>query len=349
MSDNDDIAKLLRALNDDIRPDAKTTAEAEYADDADDDGEDEAPRQMPYGKIALALLTAAGIGLAVVVLDGSRSTTPAPSAGSATVPSQTAETLPAPPATALPGGMAAPGGVPGAATSGITAPTGYPQPSYAQPPGYGQPAVTRSGQPEALIARPGSPGGMAGAGMATGGMAAGGMAAAPSQLQTQTVPIPSVAPPTSGQPPVPPAPVAAAAPPPASPASEAPRNAVAAIPPADTAALQAALAPKTPPRPVLVKPTRTQPEEPATPTRSIPDGRYSVQVGTFRDAANADSLLHKLNSHGFRAYTVDWTDQNAQSWRAVRVGGTDSQNEARHLAAELKSKLGINGYVVSAK
>lgn len=327
MSDNDDIAKLLRALNDDIRPDAKTTAEAEYADDADDDGEDEAPRQMPYGKIALALLTAAGIGLAVVVLDGSRSTTtPPPSAGSAMVPSQTAETLPAPPAAATPP----------ASAPGMGAPSsGYPQPSYAQSPGYGQPAVTRSGQPEALIARPGSPGGMAGA----------GMAAAPSQLQTQTVPIPSVAPPTSGQPP---APVAAVTTP-VSPPSEAPRNAVAAIPPADTAALQAALAPKTPPRPVLVKPTRTQPEEPATPARNIPDGRYSVQVGTFRDAANADSLLHKLNSHGFRAYSVDWTDQNAQSWRAVRVGGTDSQNEARHLAAELKSKLGINGYVVSAK
>lgn len=344
MSDNDDIAKLLRALNDDIRPDAKTTAEAEYADDADDDGEDEAPRQMPYGKIALALLTAAGIGLAVVVLDGSRSTTPAPSAGSAMVPSQTAETLPAPPPTATPPAAAGANTGMGMAGAGMGTPLT----------GYGQPAVTRSGQPEALIARPGSPGGMAGAGMAAvgmtaGGVTAGGITAAPSQLQTQTVPIPSVAPPTSGQAPVPPAPAVAAAPPPVSPPSEAPRNAVAAIPPADTAALQAALAPKTPPRPVLVKPTRTQPEEPATPARNIPDGRYSVQVGTFRDAANADSLLHKLNSHGFRAYSVDWTDQNAQSWRAVRVGGTDSQNEARHLAAELKSKLGINGYVVSSK
>ncbi|MCW2245492.1 cell division septation protein DedD [Azospirillum fermentarium] len=338
MSDNDDIAKLLRALNDDIRPDAKAPAADGYADDADDEGEDEPPRQMPYGKIALALLTAAGIGLAVVVLDGSRSAAPPAPAPGALIPSQNAETLTAPPAAA--------GGGTGMAGQGM-APSGqspaYPQnPVYAQAPGYAQPQglVSRSGAaPEGLIARP-------------GGVAGASPSLPAQQLQTQTVPIPSVAPPSSGMPVAPPMAVAVA-PPPASPPSEAPRNAVAAIPPADTAALQAALAPKVPQGPqrppVLVKPTRTQPEEPATPARSIPDGRYSVQVGTFRDAANADSLLHRLNSHGFRAYTVDWTDQNAQSWRAVRVGGTDSQNEAKHLASELKSKLGINGYIVSAK
>lgn len=344
MSDNDDIAKLLRALNDDIRPDAKAPAGDGYADDADDEGEEDPPRQMPYGKIALALLTAAGIGLAVVVLDGSRSAAPPAPAPGALVPSQNAETLQAPPATGATG-MTGMGMAPSAQPPAYAQAPVYPQnPGYAQTPGYAPPqglAAPRSGAaPEGLIARPGAGGG------ATPPVA--------QQLQTQTVPIPSVAPPTSGMPVAPPPAAAAVAPPPASPPSEAPRNAVAAIPPADTAALQAALAPKTaqPPQrpPVLVKPTsRTQPEEPATPARSIPDGRYAVQVGTFRDAANADSLLHKLNSHGFRAYTVDWTDQNAQSWRAVRVGGTDSQNEAKHLASELKSKLGINGYIVSAK
>ncbi len=64
--ESEDIAKLLRALNDDLKADPID----DVADLEDDDDEPKAARGgLPLGKIAAALLAAAGIGFAVVMLD----------------------------------------------------------------------------------------------------------------------------------------------------------------------------------------------------------------------------------------------------------------------------------------
>ncbi|HEY0836680.1 MAG TPA: hypothetical protein VGE72_22405, partial [Azospirillum sp.] len=79
---HDDIARLLRTLNedlrddmrDDLRADPRAPADEEPLDlDLDDEGDEGAeeaePRRIPYGKIAAALLTAVGIGAGVIILD----------------------------------------------------------------------------------------------------------------------------------------------------------------------------------------------------------------------------------------------------------------------------------------
>jgi len=71
--ESEDIAKLLRALNEDLKADP-----IDHAVDLDEDDEEHhAARGLPLGKIAAALLAAAGIGVAVVMLDpGGAPTTP---------------------------------------------------------------------------------------------------------------------------------------------------------------------------------------------------------------------------------------------------------------------------------
>lgn len=74
-----------------------------------------------------------------------------------------------------------------------------------------------------------------------------------------------------------------------------------------------------------------------------------MQVGTFSVTANADSLAQRLQGGGFQAYTVDWTDSSNRSWRAVRVGGFADQAAARREAEQLKSKMGLNPVVITAR
>lgn len=343
--ESEDIAKLLRALNEDLKADP-----IDDVADIDEDEEELAPaRGLPLGKIAAALLAAAGIGFAVVMLDPTGSAPTEPAAGTAAL------VPPAPAITRAPAPAATPPAPPPAAPESMIARAPAPSAAPAGPPASAAPA------PPPPVAVPAAP---------------------PPALK---VPEPPALPPVASATPAPRAPVAKAAeaPPPApAPRAEAPRAEPAAPPPAaappaaspkatDGSELQAMLAPpkelrevkRTPAKPAETKAAETKAAEPkpavsksamAKPTESpagapSAGGRYAIQIGTFKVAENADSLTRKLQGGGFPAYTLGWTDASNQSWRAVRVGGYADAAAAKRAAGELKTKMGVDSVVVTTR
>lgn len=70
---------------------------------------------------------------------------------------------------------------------------------------------------------------------------------------------------------------------------------------------------------------------------ALPSTGFSVQIGAFANKANVAKLLSDLESGGFRSYTMP-LERNGRVLDAVRVGPVDTIDEARQLAASLKSE-----------
>ena len=331
-AESEDIAKLLRALNEDLKQDPVDDDIA----DLDDEVEPKAERQLPFGKIAAALVAAAGVGFAVVMLDQGEAP-PAPPV-QAVAPLITA--APAP------GGSSSGGSSIGA--SGANAPAA---PASA--------AKVMPGQPEALIARAPSPGAVPPAPPPA-------VAAVlpepppPAPVQTVTAPRPVAPEPVAKLPEPPPPSLAVKAPEPvktdpvkAEPPPAKPTEPVKTIK-AETPELQAMLAPKAARRAPAEPKAQTasvdeSAVESAAPGATVPGGRYAVQLGSFHVAENAEALVRKLRGSGYRAYALDWTDASQQSWRVVRIGGFGDSAAARRVANQLKAKVGLDPVVVSTR
>lgn len=385
--ESEDIAKLLRALNDDLKADPID----DVADLEDDDEPKAARGGLPLGKIAAALLAAAGVGFAVVMLDpgGSPPSDPASVATTPLVPPAPAITRapaastanPAPesliarapaPAAATPAlpvpPPAAPAPTPPAGAAPMAPPPALKAP---EPPALPPTAAPASTARPAPVAKPAEP-----------------PHAAPPPAQTAAAPAP------------------AAPPPPAAPAPKAvePTPAKPAEPPAakatETGALQAMLAPPKDPRePVKRPPPPAKPAEvkapevkapepkpaavakplapatgtltvpiqstpaapppaapapapaaaPAASDDAVPSGRYSVQVGSYQVAENAAIQVQKLKKSGFAAFGLEWTDNANKTWHVVRVGGYADKAAAQRAADDLKAKMGVPAYPVSAR
>ncbi len=325
--ENEDIAKLLRALNEDLRADPQD-------DDVEHEEEEPAGRSLPLGKIALALLAAGGIAVGVVYF-GSGDPAPVTTAANNSAPLvpapaiTRAPTSPAPASTAAaPESLTAPGTMPPSASTQATPTQSAPvqtAPSAAPPP----PVAALPASPPPVLKVPEPP---------------SVPATAPA-----TSPKPRAAAPTETAPAAP----AAQKPEPPKPDAAKPEQ-----PAADTGSLQAMLAPpkdaaKRPPAAAAgngeSKPNAKAAAPSAAPSATPPAGRYTVQVGTFTVMANADSLAQRLQGSGFQAYTVDWTDSSNRSWRAVRVGGFPDPAAAKREAEQLKSKMGLTPVVVTTR
>ncbi|WP_247892124.1 SPOR domain-containing protein [Azospirillum sp. Sh1] len=330
--ENEDIAKLLRALNEDLRADPQD-------EDVEYEEEEPAGRSLPLGKIALALLAAGGIAVGVVYF-GSGDPAPVTTATNSSAPM-----VPAPAITRAPSSPAP------APTAAAPATESLPAPTQAAPV-QSAPAQTApsAAPPPPVAALPASP---------------------PPVLKVPEPPaVPATAPATSPKPraaaPTETAPAAPAAQKPEPPKPDAAKPEQPAAAPNDSGSLQAMLAPpkdaaKRPPtasagngesKPTAKAPapsTATSAAPSAAPSAAAPAGRYTVQVGTFSVTANADSLAQRLQGGGFQAYTVDWTDSSNRSWRAVRVGGFPDPAAAKREAEQLKSKMGLNPVVVTTR
>lgn len=379
--ESEDIAKLLRALNDDLKADPID----DVADLEDDDDEPKAARGgLPLGKIAAALLAAAGIGFAVVMLDpgGSPPSDPSGAATTSLVPPAPAITRapaantanPAPesliaraPAAATPAlpvpPPAAPAPTPPAGAAPMAPPPALKAPEPPALPPTAAPASTARPAPVAKLAEPPH--------------------AAPPPAQTAAAPAPAAPPPPAAPAPkaVEPAPAKPAEPPTAKAETGAlqamlappkdPREPVKRPPPPAKPAEVKAPEPKAPePKPAAVaKPlapatgTLTVPiqstpaaQPPAAPTASsaasddaVPSGRYSVQVGSYQVAENAAIQVQKLKKSGYAAFGLDWTDSANKTWHVVRVGGYADKAAAQRAADDLKAKMGLPAYPVSAR
>ncbi len=347
-AEKDDIAQLLRAINDDLKG-GRLGDEDEPADDEDDEPVEPA-RTIPFGKIAVALFAAAGVGLGVILLDSyGRDGTPV--APSPAVVAETAAPAPdAPPAPAA-SRLAAVGTTVIPARGGASSDEPPPlllRPAPTEPPPDEAPAAAEVPPPPA------------GAGTVPAMPAAHG----PAQAQT-----PAQAPAQAQVPAqVPPAAPAHTAPPPAA-AVQAPteppleelaadeelagdeemeaEGGAPAAAPSSTGELQAALSVAPAPPPAAAAAAAPAPRRSAPPASA--SGRFVVQVGTFQEARNADTLVRRLADRGYRAFAMDWVDGSERAWTAVRVGGYQSRGDAARTADALKRELGLSPIVLGTR
>lgn len=341
--DSADIADLLRSLNDELREDEAPPSRAtggrgareDVGHDEDGDGRREMPRFAPTGDgpmaggwltsppvVALAIIAALGVGGGAIWWGGGDSSDSA-----------------APP----PSLVVANGGSGGYADSGPPPALISRSPdSAAVAPAASRPAVqTPTYQTPTPTAPPAAP-------------TAPTSAAAPRLLtpgQTATVVRPAVEAPSAASatvvvPPMEdggdvgpsstPSPAVVRAPVQKSAVQQAPQAPAPAAPGSRTAA---AAPPKAP--------AKTASSGGASAGRS--DGGFAVQVGTFSVAANAESLVTRLERAGWRAYGLDWQDSRGRTWRVVRVGNYPDQAAAKRAADGLRDKLSLSGPIIDVR
>jgi cell division septation protein DedD len=98
------------------------------------------------------------------------------------------------------------------------------------------------------------------------------------------------------------------------------------------------------PRVIDLRPDETAPvSEPSDPLV-----RWVVQVGSFADTENAESLVFKLRDAGFKASSVAVTGAEGTAHK-VRVGPVVDRQEALRLAADIRAQVGVDGLVMSAE
>ena len=108
------------------------------------------------------------------------------------------------------------------------------------------------------------------------------------------------------------------------------------------------------PVPVRTLPTIELPENPAiaakarrgTANMNKLTGKFAVQVSSFRNATDAQTLVRQLNVQGYHAVVVSET-VNGQGWYRVRVDGGAKREVAENLQATIQKKTGLKGFVVT--
>lgn len=98
-----------------------------------------------------------------------------------------------------------------------------------------------------------------------------------------------------------------------------------------------------PPRTVAAKPS-PQPK-PAATTAPATRGRFAIQVGSFKEAGSANTLVKRLRSKGHAAYQLRTEVPGKGVWYRVRVGAFDSRSAAESSLAKLNGDK-IKGMVI---
>lgn len=96
------------------------------------------------------------------------------------------------------------------------------------------------------------------------------------------------------------------------------------------------------PVPESGKPAESRPAEstPLRETASTPSGEWTVQVGSFSQQANADTLAAELVAKQYSAWVSRFQDGKTIHYR-VRVGGYPDRDAAVKAAEQLKSATGL--------
>ena len=73
--------------------------------------------------------------------------------------------------------------------------------------------------------------------------------------------------------------------------------------------------------------------------------KYTVQVGAFRNASDADALRSKLDKKGYKTFLIELKAKNNEPLYKVAVGAFNARNEAELLAAKMKKSEGLKTFV----
>jgi len=104
----------------------------------------------------------------------------------------------------------------------------------------------------------------------------------------------------------------------------------------------------TPPMPVQ-QPSPPAPSPASMAAPSVPGPYFTIQVGSFKDPANAASLARSLGTKGWEAFVVDWTNGSGQVWKVVRVGRYLTEAQAAAASTELSSAANLRGNVIKVR
>jgi cell division protein FtsN len=83
-----------------------------------------------------------------------------------------------------------------------------------------------------------------------------------------------------------------------------------------------------------------------TETRATPaggPGRYSLQIGAFRDPENSEKVIQDLVSRGYEPYVIE--QRGRSLLRTVRVGRYSGRSEALRAASEFRRREGMQAVV----
>ncbi len=81
-------------------------------------------------------------------------------------------------------------------------------------------------------------------------------------------------------------------------------------------------------------------------TKSPTNARYSVQIGSYPQMAEASSLVDRWKAKGYPAFMMIADIPDRGRWYRVRLGGFESRNDATHYLRELKSREDVDALVV---
>lgn len=76
------------------------------------------------------------------------------------------------------------------------------------------------------------------------------------------------------------------------------------------------------------------------------NGKFAIQVSSFKNASDAQTLVRQLNVQGYHAVVMTET-VNGQGWYRVRIDGGVKREQAESLQANIQKKTGLKGFVVS--
>lgn len=76
---------------------------------------------------------------------------------------------------------------------------------------------------------------------------------------------------------------------------------------------------------------------------------YTVQAGAFKSKKEADSLRHRLETKGYKAYIKKAANSKGASVFKVRTGEFTEKKKAEMLAVKLKKTEGLDSFVTTQK
>ena len=92
-----------------------------------------------------------------------------------------------------------------------------------------------------------------------------------------------------------------------------------------------------------------EPKGPAIPEGKLPTGRYTVNVGSFRERARAERLMNALKKKEYKAFVVEAAIPKKGTWYRVSVGRFSTREEAQVFARALKEKERMDYFVTELK
>ncbi len=81
--------------------------------------------------------------------------------------------------------------------------------------------------------------------------------------------------------------------------------------------------------------------------RSAPDRKYTLQVGSYQDLADASARIEEIERHGIEPYLRSVILKNKGKWYRIYLGGYDSIEAADKAGKKLRSQRVIDSYIVS--